>query len=165
MATTWTSSPFADWWKRRLQEGVSSADDDETRIRLHIIEANPAFADTPLDAVRRRHTKAILSKLKSKIGCAKDQLGTRTFRNIWGALSSMFEDAVDTELISANPCKLKRGSLPKRTDKNAAWRSTAIFTKREIEQLLVILASGVEPRVREQLIQQGSGCVSLNGSQ
>jgi len=36
-----------------------------------------------------------------------------------------------------NPCKLKRGSLPMRTDKDVKWRSTAIFTRREIEQIFV----------------------------
>lgn len=128
---------FADWSKRRRAEGLSSADDDERRIRIHVLQANPEFADMPLDAVRRRHTKALLSKLKAKIGTEKEKLGARTVRNIWGALSSMFEDAVDSEVLSANPCKLKRGSLPKRSDKDATWRSTAIFARREIEQIVV----------------------------
>ncbi len=128
---------FADWSKRRRAEGLSSAEDDERRIRIHVLQANPEFADMPLDAVRRRHTKALLSKLKAKIGTEKERLGARTVRNIWGALSSMFEDAVDSEVLSANPCKLKRGSLPKRSDKDATWRSTAIFARREIEQIVV----------------------------
>jgi len=128
---------FSDWSKRRKNEGISSADDDERRIRIHVLQASPEFAEMPLDAVRRRHTKALLSRLKAKIGTEKDKLGARTVRNIWGALSSMFEDAVDSEVISANPCKLKRGSLPKRSDKDATWRSTAIFTRREVEQIVI----------------------------
>ena len=128
---------FSDWSKRRRNEGISSADDDERRIRIHVLQASPEFAEMPLDAVRRRHTKALLSRLKAKIGTEREKLGARTVRNIWGALSSMFEDAVDSEVISANPCKLKRGSLPKRSDKDATWRSTAIFTRREVEQIVI----------------------------
>jgi integrase len=128
---------FADWAKRRKDEGISSADDDEARIRIHVLQPNPWFADMTIDEVRRRHAKQILSKLKAKVGTTKDKIGSRTLRNIWAALSSMFEDAVDSEIITANPCKLKRGSLPKRTDKNVKWRSTAIFTRREIEQIFI----------------------------
>jgi hypothetical protein len=127
---------FLDWSKRRSDEGISSAD-DEGRIRIRILDANPEFADSPLDAVRRRHMKVVLSKLKAKIGSEKEKLGSRTVRNILGALSSMFEDAVDSEIITANPCKLKRGSLPKRSDKDPTWRSKAIFTRRELEQIFV----------------------------
>jgi integrase len=128
---------FTEWTKRRTDEGIATADNDEARIRLHVLKPNPWLADMPLDEVRRRHTKSVLSKLKSRIGSDRNQLGSRTVRNIWAAFSSMFEDAVDSEVISANPCKLKRGSLPKRSDKSATWRSTAIFTRREIEQILV----------------------------
>jgi len=48
----------------------------------------------------------------------------------------MFEDAVAEELIESNPCTLKRGELPRKTDKDPTWRAQAVFTREEVERLL-----------------------------
>ncbi|MBI4934899.1 MAG: hypothetical protein HY828_13535 [Actinobacteria bacterium] len=48
----------------------------------------------------------------------------------------MFEDALQDEIINVNPCRLTRGTLPKRVDKNPGWRKLAVFTRSEIQQLL-----------------------------
>jgi len=36
---------FVDWSKRRKDEGISSADDDEARIRIHALNPSPWFAN------------------------------------------------------------------------------------------------------------------------
>ncbi len=48
----------------------------------------------------------------------------------------MFEDALADDLIESNPCAIKRGELPAKIDKDPTWRSGAVFTREEVEQLL-----------------------------
>jgi integrase len=40
------------------------------------------------------------------------------------------------ELITSNPCVLKRGELPGKIDKDPTWRSGAVFTREEVERLI-----------------------------
>ncbi len=44
--------------------------------------------------------------------------------------------AVADELIESNPCAIKRGELPAKIDKDPTWRSAAVFTREEVEQLI-----------------------------
>ncbi len=48
----------------------------------------------------------------------------------------MFRTAVAEELLSATPCVLLRGTLPKKVDKDPEWRHTAIFTREELARLV-----------------------------
>ena len=48
----------------------------------------------------------------------------------------MFHNAVADELIESTPCVLQRGVLPKKVDKDPAWRAQAIYTREEVERLI-----------------------------
>ncbi len=123
----------ARWIEQRKREGIWSVDDDESRLRIHAV---PALGDMLLREVRPRHVQEFVQGLKAKVGTDKKQLAPRTVRHVYGALHTMFETAVADELIDANPCVLKRSALPKKVDKNPAWRSGAVFTRGEVEQMI-----------------------------
>jgi integrase len=66
-----------------------------------------------------------------------------TVRHVYGSLHALLHDAVVDELVSANPCMLRRGDLPGKIDKDPLWRSGAIYTRAEVETLIS------DPRVPE----------------
>src|SRR5262245_9164363 len=51
-------------------------------------------------------------------------------------LHTMFVDAKVEGLIVSNPFELPREALPKRRDKNATWRASAVFAASEVESLI-----------------------------
>jgi len=116
------------WSKGRTDQGLASAHDDFTRLRLHAL---PSIGHLDMQDVRPRHIRDLVKLLR-----ARGKLAPRSIRHIYGALHTMFRDAVVDELISANPCILKRGELPRRIDKDPRWRATAVFTRGEVELLL-----------------------------
>lgn len=63
-------------------------------------------------------------------------LANRTQRHVYRTLREMFEEAVDDKHITANPCSLRRGQIPRVKDKNPKWRRTAIFVGAELEVLI-----------------------------
>jgi integrase len=116
------------WTKERTENGLSSAPDDGTRLRLHAL---PTIGHLNMEEVRPRHIRDLIKALR-----AHSKLAPRTVRHVYGALHTMFRDAVVDELILANPCILKRGELPKRIDKDPTWRAGAVLTRGELEQLI-----------------------------
>ncbi len=116
------------WTEERKSNHVGCADDDATRIRLHAL---PALGDLKLEEVRPRHIRDLVRDLR-----ANSKLAPRSIRHIYGALHVMFRNACVDELIEVNPCILKRGDLPKLTDKDPTWRAGAVFTRGELEQLI-----------------------------
>ncbi len=64
------------------------------------------------------------------------KLAPRTIRNIYGMLHTMFVDAKVEGLIVSNPCELPRDALPKRRDKDATWRASAVLVASEVERLI-----------------------------
>lgn len=124
---------FERWVREREERGLSSARDDRTRLERH---AMPDLGHLPLVEVRTRHVRDLIRKLRTLIGPTKKQLAPRTVRHVYGLLHRMFEDALADELIGSNPCVLKKGDLPPKVDKNPEWRSTAVFTREEVEPLL-----------------------------
>lgn len=124
---------FARWLEDRRARKVASVGDDETRLRAH---AMPEIGDLELASVRPSHIRILVRNLKSRVGSEKEQLAPRTVRHVYGVLHRMFEDAVADELIDSNPCAIKRGELPAKIDKDPTWRSGAVFTRDEVEQLI-----------------------------
>ena len=51
-------------------------------------------------------------------------------------IAAMFRTAVADELIQFTPCVVARGILPKKVDKDPAWRAQAIYTRQEVESLI-----------------------------
>jgi integrase len=122
------------WVKARIARGLASARDDETRFKLHVnpraIDGRP-FGEMPLADVRPRHIRDLVRLLKEE-----RTLAPRTIRNVYGMLHAMFVDAKLDELVASNPCELPRDVLPKRVDKDPLWRSTAKFSRDEVERLI-----------------------------
>lgn len=123
----------AQWIKGRRDRGVESVDLDEARLKKHAL---PVIGSLAMSDVRPRHLRELVHALKAKVGPDKDDLAPRTVRHIFGSLHTMFADAVVDELISVNPCVLKRDDLPKKIDKDPMWRAGAIFTRDEVETLI-----------------------------
>jgi integrase len=116
------------WTRQRIEDGLSSAADEGVRLDLHAL---PVIGSLRMDEVRPRHVRDLVKALR-----ARGELAPRTVRHVYGALHTMFRDAVVDEIIPGNPCILKRGELPKRIDKDPTWRAGAIFTRGELERLI-----------------------------
>lgn len=115
----------AKWLDARKTKTVQ---DDRNRIEKHVL---PRIGDMLLVEVRPRHIRDLVMDLR------KDpKLAPKTIREIASILSTMLKSAVFEELIPANPAVFEKGTLPKKQDKDPAWRAQAIFTRDEIEQLL-----------------------------
>lgn len=119
------------WLDGRESEGVASTKDDRTRLK----HAAP-IRDVLLDELTPDHFRDLVRELKARIGPAKNQFGSRTVRHVYFLLRQAMNDAVADRLIPANPCVLKKKEVPKKRDKDPAWRTTAIYTRREVEQLI-----------------------------
>jgi integrase len=119
---------FEHWIEERRKIGIRSVDDEKTRLLKHAI---PAIGLLQLEEVKPRHVQNLVQELKRST-----KLAPRTIHHVYGTLNTMFRDAISDELLSINPCKLKRNDLPKKTDKDAAWRSTAVFTRDELQALI-----------------------------
>jgi integrase len=113
------------WLAKRTTHTVK---DDEGRLKLHAL---PLLQNLKMDEVRPRHIRELVRSLSDG-----GKLAPRSVRNVYGVLHTMFHDAQVEELIDANPCVLKREDLPRKVDKNPAWRPTAIFAREEIEKLI-----------------------------
>jgi len=121
------------WIADRRKRQVSSANDDDARLRLHVL---PIIGDLILVETRPKHIRGLVRELKAKVGSEREQLAPRTVRHVYGVLHRLFEDAVADELVESNPCSLKRGELPSKIDKDPIWRAGAVFTRGEVEQLV-----------------------------
>jgi len=78
--------------------------------------------------VRAGHVRALVRRLKAKVGTGQDKLAPRTVRHVFGILHGMFEDAVADELIASNPCAIKRGELPAKIDKDRVTTDAGVLT-------------------------------------
>lgn len=135
------------WSKARIAEGLSDAAREKGRLDRYVV--NSALGPLRLDHVERKHIRAWLAALKSHRwqrmvqkkggGMVKhgepQRLAPRTIRATYGILHSMFESAVDTHLAHS-PARLKKRELPKKVDKDPAWRHTAIYRRDEVELLI-----------------------------
>ena len=107
---------------------MATAGDDETRLNLHVL---PRIGTMLLEEVRPRHIRELMLKLR-----ADGKLAPRTIHHVFHTAKALFHHAVADELLDVNPCVLPKGVLPKKVDKNPAWRATAIYTREEVEQLI-----------------------------
>jgi integrase len=135
-----TVSKFAETWlKEREKRGLRSVVDDKGRINNHVL---PAIGKLRLDEVRPRHLRDLVRELR------QGDLAPRTIRNTYGIAHAMFHDAEVDELIASNPCKLKRGELPGKTDKDPEWRNAATYTLTEVQTLITSDIVPAERRIQ-----------------
>lgn len=128
------------WSAERAARGVGAAEDDLVRLRRYVF---PAIGSMPLRDVRSKHARDIVRGLR-----AAGELAPRTIIAIFRTLRTMFRDAVVDELIESNPIQVKAGELPKKHDKDPAWRSQATYTVHEVERLISDPAIPPERRVQ-----------------
>jgi integrase len=123
------------WIVARQARGIVSVADEEARFNRYVL---PVLGRFPLEqgAIRPLHVRDWLKRLRSRRSARGELLAPRTVRNIYGLLHRLFEDALADELLETNPCRIKKGELPDKVDKDLAWRSTAIFARSEVEQIL-----------------------------
>jgi integrase len=126
------------WAARRKERGVSTARDDETRLKLHVLPYQIDYLPLgmmSIDDVQPVHIRNLVRDLMAVTDPDK-KLAPRTIRNIYRMLHTMFVDAKVEGLIVSNPCELPRDALPEKRDKDATWRATAVFTAAEVESLI-----------------------------
>lgn len=102
--------------------------DDRARIERHVL---PRIGGMLLAEVRPRHARELVMALR-----ADGKLAPKTIREVASILHTMFKSALVDELVASNPIVFERGVLPKKQDKDPAWRAQAIFTRDEIEQII-----------------------------
>lgn len=121
-----TVAAFAQrWLEARTTKTVG---DDRTRLEKHAI---PRLGSMLLVEVKPRHIRELVLALR-----AEGKLSPKTIREVASILHTMFKSAFVDELVPSNPVVLERGVLPKKQDKDPAWRAQAIFTRDEIEQII-----------------------------
>ena len=123
-----TVTQYAKKWVDGRRDRVKTIDDEERRLKLHTL---PHIGHFKVRAVRPRHLRDWVLKLR-----AGGKLAPRTIITTYSAARTMFRDAVVDEIIDANPCVLSKGVLPKKEDKDPEWRSKAIYTREEVQQLI-----------------------------
>jgi hypothetical protein len=116
------------WLKSCRADNLSITRHYEARLRLYIL---PVIGSMRLDAVRVEHIYDILTRAKER-----GDLASRTVRHIYFTAAAMFGAAVERDLILASPCKIRRGKLPEKVDKDPRWRVTAVHTREELEAMI-----------------------------
>jgi integrase len=126
------------WVEKRKARGISSARDELSRFKMHItphrVDGIP-LGLFPLADIEPLHIRDLVRDLMAETNPEK-KLAPRTIRNLYGMLHTMFIDARMERLIVANPCELPRDALPKKRDKDPLWRSSAHFSREEVELLI-----------------------------
>jgi integrase len=116
-----------------VRQKLAVAGQDRSVLRLHVF---PVIGDIALADLRPNHVRDFIRDLRRKPSQKGGLLAPRTVRRIYGTLHVMMHDAVADELVTVNPCVLKRYELPKKFDKDPTWRPTAVFTREEVEALI-----------------------------
>ena len=124
------------WIDEQEERGVETVRDYEARLRDHVL---PVIGAMRLDQVRVSNIAALVAALKNKRMKRRkngERLAPKTIRHIYFAAHSLFERAVRRDLIVSNPCRLERGELPGKIDKDPGWRPTAVYRRDEVEILI-----------------------------
>lgn len=116
------------WLEERRQLGVADWQNDQARLRDHV---NPRIGSMRLDEVRPRHLIALIKALRTG-----GKLAPKTIYNVYSVLKGLFRDASISELIESSPCVLTKYQLGANVDADPEWRSTAVYTRSELETLL-----------------------------
>lgn len=119
---------FESWIADRYKSGISSARDEETRLRKH---AMPVVGEILLAELRVRDVRALVMGLRRA-----NKLAPRTIHHVYATLKTMLVHATADELIPYPPTTLPRGTLPAKEDADPEWRAGAVFTRGELELLI-----------------------------
>lgn len=117
-----------EWLESRRAKDLVIVDDYESRLDNHIL---PKLGQMKLREVLPVHIEELVRSLRNK------HLAPRTIRNIYFQTHAMFKRAVRKGHLVVNPCNLDEDDLPAKVDKNPEWRGTAIYSRAEVEQIIV----------------------------
>ena len=112
----------AAWAEKRHATGMSNARVDLGRLRDNVL---PELGHKALGDVTRHEVEALLHALR-------ETHAPKSVWNIWGALHRLFEDAAHDDLVTGNPCDVRRGTLPAKVDADPEWRAGAVYTREEL---------------------------------
>ncbi len=139
------------WNAERQQLGLADIKNTEARLRDHVL---PVLGDMPIAEIRARHVVDLFKRLRTS-----GKLAPKTIYNIYANMKAVFRDAQMADLVDATPCVLTKYQLGENVDKNPEWRSTAIYSRDEMEQLLSDLRVPFDRRVYYAL--EGIGALRL----
>lgn len=120
------------WIKERESLGIADWKNDESRLRNHAL---PHIGNMLLAQVEARHVVRMVTAIR------KTDLAPKTVRTIYSLTKALFRDAQILGLVKVNPCILTKHQLGPVVDKDSEWRATAIYSRAELEMLIV------DPRV------------------
>ncbi|HEY3450898.1 MAG TPA: site-specific integrase [Myxococcales bacterium] len=137
-----------NWVSKRRDRGMLCADTEAGFVKHHI---KPALGSVLLQDLRPRDVRDFVRALRCKHalrnrardGAKESLLSAWTVHHVYGCLHNALSDAVVDELITVNPCELRRGELPKRTEADPTRRAGATFSREELEALIS------DPRIPE----------------
>ncbi len=115
------------WLPRREAREIPNLPNDKSRLRDWV---RPVIGDMAMREVRPRH----LVKLVDRAYAAGK--APRTIRNIYSLVQASFRDAIIDEVVESSPCVLTEEQLGEIVDKDPNWRSTALYTREELELFL-----------------------------
>ncbi len=121
-----TVRQYAEAWAARRDKNVWTSDLDLGRLKKHLF---PHLGARLLVEVSTKDIRGFVDLLRAK------DLAPRSIRNIVWATRSLFEDACAEGLIPASPVQLRKGDVPRISDKDPKWRQSAVFARGEAEQL------------------------------
>lgn len=127
---------------RREQRGIRGIAADRNRWKVYVDEM--ALGALPVSTLRRRDVIDWLDELGAR------GLAPQTRRNALNLLRVALHDAVDRELLSANPARDVR--LPRRVDATAKEDLEGILTPEEQAALLATMPPELSPVVRFALL-------------
>ncbi len=122
-----------EWLKQRAAEKVPYVAEETQRLEAHVI---PVLGKLRVIEVRPKHAYQLVKRLVATGSNRGGTLAPRTVRGIFFTTRQVFQHLVLEEVIPGNPIVVARGILPRVQDKDPEWRSGAVFTSSEVEQLI-----------------------------
>ncbi len=124
---------LVSWCEQRRAEQVPTADQEEQRLRDHVV---PVIGSIRMCDLRPRHANMLVKKLKITESDRGGLLANRTVRGIYFTFKQAIQDAVLEEILVGNPIVVGKKVLPPVIDKDPTWRPGAKFSAPEVEMLI-----------------------------
>ncbi len=124
------------WIARRRTSGVRGVRNESQMFRDYV---KPKIGTLAIGAVTRVHVRELIDTLAHTASPkTKKTLSARTVLHVYRTLSTAFSDAVLDGKLAVSPCTLKtrKGELPKKRDRDAGWRASAVYSRDEAWRVL-----------------------------
>lgn len=123
------------WAAERAARGIVSADIERSALRYHLF---PQLGDVPIASLTKARMLEWVRTLPTRPKVdSQEPLAPRTVHHVAGTVRRMLAEAVDRELLVANPCMWRaKRDLPAKRDKVIGKRNRSGFAGWEVWQLL-----------------------------